>query len=120
MHELSYASAMLNAILESVKEYKDVKVKEINLEVGRLTFINPEQLKFAFEIIAKDTICEGAKINISYIEPKCKCLKCGYEGEPLVIDEIEIYCPKCKSISLKLDGGREFNIKNVILDKIED
>ncbi|WP_456418863.1 hydrogenase maturation nickel metallochaperone HypA [Methanocaldococcus infernus] len=115
MHELSYAYSILNSILESIKDYKDAKVKEIHLEIGRLIFINPDQLRFAFEVIAEGTACEGAELKIEFIDPKCKCLKCGYEGKPEIFDEIEIYCPKCKSLSLKFEGGKEFLIKNVIL-----
>ncbi|XRO75967.1 hydrogenase maturation nickel metallochaperone HypA [Methanocaldococcus sp. 28A] len=121
MHELSYATAMLEAILNSVKKVEDKgkkikKVSEINLEIGELTFINIEQLKFAFEVIAEGTICENAKINVKFIKPKCKCLDCGYEGEAIIEDEFEIYCPNCKSIRLKLFGGKEFNIKNATVE----
>ena len=47
---------MLDAILNSIKKEEEKgrkikKVTEINLEVGELTFINVEQLKFAFEVI---------------------------------------------------------------------
>lgn len=118
---MSFASAMLNSILESIKreeENKNIKIKKVKkiyLEIGELTFINLEQLKFAFEVIAENTICKNAEIIAKYIKPKCKCLKCGYEGEP-VVEDILVYCPKCKSISLKLTGGKDFNISKVEID----
>jgi len=63
---------MLNTILDTVKNhnFKNVKrVSKINLEIGELTFINVEQLKFAFEVISKSTICEGAEIEVKFIKP---------------------------------------------------
>ena len=119
MHELSYATSMLNTILETVKnhDFKNVKrVSKINLEIGELTFINVEQLKFAFEVISKSTICEGAEIEVKFIKPYVICGNCGYKGELDVIDDLLISCPKCGSPSLKIEGGREFNIKNITVE----
>ncbi len=124
MHELSYATSILNTILNYVSsmDKKVVKVSEINLEIGELTFINYEQLKFAFEVISQSTICEGAKLNAVYLKPHIMCKNCGYEGNISATDEFDIYCPKCESRSLKIVGGKEFNIKNatVIFDDEND
>ncbi|MBP2143199.1 hydrogenase nickel incorporation protein HypA/HybF [Methanococcus voltae] len=121
MHELSYATSILNSLLEAVENQKELgrkplKVSEINLEVGELTLIQMEQLKFAFEVIAEDTICNGMKFNIEYIKPQVQCKDCGYEGDVVPKDEIGVYCPKCNSMHLKIKGGKEFNIKNAILE----
>ncbi|EHP85191.1 hydrogenase maturation nickel metallochaperone HypA [Methanotorris formicicus] len=121
MHELSYATSILDTILNTVKEQekdgkKVKKVSEINLEVGKLTFINIEQLKFAFEVIAEGTICENAKINVKFIKPLAVCRDCGYVGDIKAEDEFEIYCPKCNSMNLKFKGGKEFNIKNIVVE----
>lgn len=121
MHELSYATSILNSILDAVNQWeangrKVTKVSEINLEIGELTLINFEQLKFAFEVIAEDTICNGAKLNVQYIKPYIVCKDCGYEGNLEIKDEIEALCPKCEGLNLKLKGGKEFNIKNVTIE----
>jgi len=121
MHELSYATSMLDTILNAVKEQerdgkKIKKVSEINLEVGELTFINVEQLKFAFEVIAEGTICENAKINVQFVKPLAVCRDCGYEGGIKAEDEFDIHCPNCNSMNLKFKGGKEFNIKNVVVE----
>ncbi|HIQ39102.1 MAG TPA: hydrogenase maturation nickel metallochaperone HypA [Methanothermococcus okinawensis] len=123
MHELSYATSMLNTILDTVKNYnfKNVKrVSKINLEIGELTFINVEQLKFAFEVISKSTICEGAEIEVKFIKPYIICNHCGYRGELDVVDDFIVSCPKCCSLSLKIEGGREFNIKNITVEFEEE
>ena len=119
MHELSYATSMLNTILETVKNqnFKNVKrVSKINLEIGELTFINVEQLKFAFEVISRSTVCEGAEIEVKFIKPYVVCGNCGYRGELDDVDDLIISCPKCNSVSLKIEGGREFNIKSITVE----
>ena len=128
MHELSYATSMLNTILDTVNNYDDFKdenikrVSKINLEIGELTFINIEQLKFAFEVVSQSTLCEGAEIEVEYIKPKVLCNNCGYEGDINAKDEFDIDCPRCQSLSLKIKGGKEFNIKNITLefDEVEN
>ena len=122
MHELSYATSMLNTILDTVNNYDDFKdksiksVSKINLEIGELTFINVEQLKFAFEVVSQSTLCEGAEIEVEHIKPKVLCNNCGYEGDLNAKDEFDIACPRCQSLSLKIKGGNEFNIKNITLE----
>ncbi|MBW9221074.1 hydrogenase maturation nickel metallochaperone HypA [Methanothermococcus sp. SCGC AD-155-M21] len=122
MHELSYATSMLNTILDTVNNYDDFKdksikkVSKINLEIGELTFINIEQLKFAFEVVSQSTLCEGAEIEVEHIKPKVLCNNCGYEGDLNAKDEFDIACPRCQSLSLKIKGGKEFNIKNITLE----
>jgi len=72
--------SIVQTVLEAAKERGADKVLEINLEVGRLTFLNPEQLEFAFKVISEGTIAEGAKLKIRSVEPKVRCLRCGYMG----------------------------------------
>ncbi|HID47931.1 MAG TPA: hydrogenase maturation nickel metallochaperone HypA [Methanothermococcus okinawensis] len=123
MHELSYATSMLNTILDTVKNHnlKNVKrVSKIKLEIGELTFINVEQLKFAFQVISKSTICEGAEIEVEFIKPYVTCKECEYSGELEELEDLIISCPKCGSLSLKIEGGKEFNIKNITVEFEED
>ncbi|ENN96341.1 hydrogenase nickel insertion protein HypA [Methanocaldococcus villosus KIN24-T80] len=121
MHELSLANSILDAILSAIeseekKGRKVKKVKEIYLEIGELVFVNVEQLKFAFEVISEGTACEGAKVNIEILKSKCRCVNCGYEGEPKIVDDFIISCPKCGGFRLEIIGGKELNIKNVIIE----
>ncbi|WP_292459549.1 hydrogenase maturation nickel metallochaperone HypA [Methanothermococcus sp.] len=121
MHELSYATSILNTILDTINSQdlkgKNIKkISKINLEIGELIFINFEQLKFAFEVISESTVCEGAELVAEFIKPHIVCKNCGYEGELEPKDEFDVSCPKCGSLSLKIKGGKEFNIKNIIAE----
>ena len=110
---------MLNTILDTVKNYKFKNIKrvsKINLEIGELTFINVEQLKFAFQVISRSTICEGAEIEVKFIKPSVICNNCGYKGTLDVVDDLLITCPKCGSLSLRIEKGKEFNIKNITVE----
>ncbi|UXM85114.1 hydrogenase maturation nickel metallochaperone HypA [Methanococcus aeolicus] len=123
MHELSYATSIVNAIMEHITNMEQAnkvkKVSKINLEIGELTFINFEQLKFAFEVASEGTLCKDAELEAEFLKPHIACNNCGYRGELTANDEFEVKCPECGSLSLKISGGKEFNIKNAILESDE-
>ena len=80
MHEVSVISNMVDAILRELDNYKVQRVEEVNIVIGDLTSLGPEQLEFAYEIVTKDTILEGSKLIIEREEVSVKCNECGYEG----------------------------------------
>ena len=65
MHELSMANSMVEAILDTAKKNNAIKITEAILEVGELTMLNPEQLRFMMDILREDTIFEDAEIIIN-------------------------------------------------------
>ncbi len=111
----------LEAVLNAAKAHKAEKIIAINLEIGELTFLNPEQLKFAFSVLSKNTIAENAKLNIKRVQPAVKCTKCGYEGPNkydgptphLLGAHLYLKCAKCGSAEVKITAGRECTIKDL-------
>jgi hydrogenase nickel incorporation protein HypA/HybF len=61
MHELGLIQEVLD-IVES--ESKGARVKRIVLEVGELTAVFPEALRFAFELAREGTVAESAELEI--------------------------------------------------------
>ena len=119
MHEFSVMNSVVETILQKIKDYPYKKVEKVNLVIGELTFLAPEQLKFAFSILTENTPLEGAELNIKIKKAKIKCLECGYEGT-LKVEEDPVYhftlpifkCPKCKG-KIEVIEGKECEIKNV-------
>jgi len=98
------------------------KITEVRLELGEFTFINPQQLQFVFEIAAKGSPAEEAKLIITRLPGKIKCLKCGYEGglkytgpeiHSSVMAAFVLDCPKCGNKETEIIGGRELRIKDI-------
>lgn len=80
MHELSMANSMVEAILDTAKKNNAIKITEAILEVGELTMLNPEQLRFMMDILREDTIFEDAEIIINMIPIEVECEDCGFHG----------------------------------------
>ncbi len=73
MHEYGVAKDILDNILEEARKHNARVVKEVVLDVGSLTMLNPEQLLFCLQAVSGDTIAENMKINLNMLPIKIKC-----------------------------------------------
>ena len=118
MHEISFASAIVSTVAEIAKKHQTERVVNITLELGELTFINPEQLELAFRILAEKTAAAEAELQINKVAARIKCLKCGYEGEvkfihfsPLMAHHsgLVLGCVSCENKGLVYGKGTHFD-----------
>lgn len=126
MHEYSVAMEIYEVVLKTAMKNDATKVISVDLELGELTHINPEQLVFCLESIAKGSLMEDATLNLIGIPPKVKC-KCGYEG---VLDAkryhtisdlaFNLSCPRCGNPVPELTSGKEINVRNIKIELDED
>ncbi|MGL6297929.1 MAG: hydrogenase/urease maturation nickel metallochaperone HypA, partial [Methanobacteriaceae archaeon] len=78
MHELSMADGILKASLKTAEENNATEILEITIELGRMTLLNPEQLKFLIGVLVEDTIAKNAKLNIIDIPIEVECKDCDF------------------------------------------
>jgi len=124
MHELSMAEAMVKTILDVAEKNDATEVLEATIEVGKLTMLNPEQLKFLLDVLIESTLLENATINIEEVPVEIKCNACDYTG-PANMDGSDHYlalvkCTECNERNLEITAGRECNVKNIKIEKEDD
>ncbi len=105
MHEVSIAEEMLEIIHKRASEEGIQKVIAINLKIGEYSGVFPDSLKFAFEVLSKGKITEGANLNIEMVSPSFSCQKC-----KRIINLDNDRCPHCGSEEIKVSGGNELQI----------
>ncbi|MCD6512697.1 MAG: hydrogenase maturation nickel metallochaperone HypA [Thermoplasmata archaeon] len=124
MHEYSVMTGVVNSILDKIKGMNVKRVERVDMIVGELTFLSPEQMKFAFDVLTEGTLLEGAELNIEVKKARIKCRKCGYEGSMHVEESKEYHfelpvfkCPKCGG-EIDIIEGKECMVKNakIIVD----
>ena len=104
MHELSLATAVLNTAL---KHAEDRPVEVVAMRVGTLRQVVPDSLRFYWDIVARDTICEDARLEITEIDARLQCDDCGRAWEPLIA---AFRCPECASAQVTVTAGEELEI----------
>jgi len=122
MHEFSTMQSIVNAIMDEAKKHGAIKITKVELEIGELTFLGEEQLRFAFEILKEGTIMEKAELFIEKIGAEVKCIKCGYQGkvnygmkEEFHLSFPILKCPECGG-EVEIVRGRECIVKGVEME----
>jgi len=119
MHEFSVMSQIVDSILDEAKKRDAKRIEQVDLEIGEYTMLGHEQMRFAFEILSKDTILQGAKLNVTSRPGRVRC-SCGYEGSPSASEDSPhkvvpiLECPKCGGAASIVEG-RECTIRNIRL-----
>ncbi|MDD5571080.1 MAG: hydrogenase maturation nickel metallochaperone HypA [Bacteroidales bacterium] len=110
MHELSVAQNIIEIVEENARKLKLKIISEVEIDVGTISGVVPENLEFAMDVAMKDTILENAKIKMNIIKAKAKCLKCANEFE---IEEMYSLCPKCNRFEFEIINGKELKVKSI-------
>ncbi|MFZ5559030.1 MAG: hydrogenase maturation nickel metallochaperone HypA [Pseudomonadota bacterium] len=107
MHELSITRSVVAIVAEQAAGQR---VTRVRLEIGRLTAILPEAIRFCFDVCVQGTLVEGAILEIDEIPGRGSCGACGRLIElaaPLG------RCPACGAAALQLVAGEEMKIKEM-------
>jgi hydrogenase nickel incorporation protein HypA/HybF len=105
MHELSIATAVLNTAL---KHADDRPVEVVAMRVGTLRQVVPDSLRFYWGIVARDTVCEDARLELSEIQTRLRCEDCGVEWEPVIP---AFRCLDCGSADVAVIAGEELEVE---------
>ncbi len=114
MHELSIVEAILAQVQEEVRQAGATgRVTRLDLIIGRLSGVNPDSIRFDFELLGPGTLMEGAEICIREPAAVCACRGCGARSE---IDELVATCPRCASHDVAIEGGQELILQSIEVD----
>lgn len=117
VHELGIMTGVMESVGTAARDAGADKVLKVSLSVGVMTEAIEDALRFAFEALSENTICDGAELEITMVQPKSHCLECGADFEH---DRFHILCPECGSFATKLLAGREMQIDSIEVDIPDD
>jgi len=109
MHEYSLAE---NIIETASKHSGGAKVKKIALVVGEASGVSGETIRLYFGIIAENTLCDGAVIEIETVRPMLRCKACG----ALFVRKPFSFACECGGEGMPTEIGNEFYIKNIEIE----
>ena len=112
MHELGVASEILEVALSEADRHAAKKVTSIRLRVGVLRSIEPENLSFLFEHLARGTAAEGAFLEIVEEPVRIECEGCGASEARAFKYE----CPRCHGPNVSVTGGDSLRILSLDIE----
>ncbi len=113
MHELSVAGAVLDT---AIRHAGGRRVTLVSLRVGRLRQVVPDSLTFYWEIVARDTPLEDARLELVEVEARLGCTDCDHEWEML---EPAFRCPRCASADVRVLSGEELEVDYIEVQERE-
>jgi hydrogenase nickel incorporation protein HypA/HybF len=113
VHDLALSSALVNTV---AKHADGRRVTAVNLRVGRLRQVIPETLEFYFEFVARDSVCEGARLEQEVIDARLRCKPCAREWE---IEIPAFRCPTCGGSDVEVASGDEFEVESIEVEEAE-
>jgi hydrogenase nickel incorporation protein HypA/HybF len=111
MHELGITQNIVAIVNEHANGNK---VSRVLLEIGKLSAIMPDAIRFCFDICTKGTVLEGAKLEILEIPGLAECRQCGAK---IPVDKPFGIC-KCGSTQLTLITGEELKLKEIEIEEL--
>ena len=109
MHELSITRNIVAIVGEHAGGRQ---VTRVRLQIGKLSAIMPEAIRFCFDLCAVDTLLAGARLEIDEVPGLGRCDACGVE---VALSIPFGRCPACQLGALRLIGGEEMLIKEIEL-----
>ena len=111
MHELG----ITQSIVRIAEEHAGGRpVKWVSLEIGKLSGVMVDAVRFCFDVCCKGTLLEGCRLEIDEPEGRAECLGCNAE---LTLTEPFGVCPRCGGVRLRFTAGDELKIKEM---EVED
>lgn len=113
MHEFSIAMNIVDIATDYARKENVSVVKEIEIEVGELAGVVMDALEFCLEAAVKESILEGARMNIISIPAKARCNSCSHEFR---IHDLYSLCPKCNSPAPEIMEGTQLRVKSLLVE----
>jgi Zn finger protein HypA/HybF involved in hydrogenase expression len=113
MHELAAVGTLVDAVLAGITEHQPCRVDAIHVQRGT-AFLEAALLQ-GFEMLARGTALEGAKLQIEVVDHTIDC-PCGIE-RPILAEELVGHvwvCPNCGHLE-EIDEEDDLSLLGVTL-----
>ena len=106
MHELAITESVVASVSERLP---DARITGVKLEIGVLSGVVADSVRFCFDLVTEGTNLEGASLEIVESPASCQCRECGAEFRP---GDLIALCP-CGSADVAVLSGSELRIISV-------
>lgn len=113
MHEMALCEGIIQIVEDEARRRSFSRVKAVCLEIGALSHVAPEAVKFCFDAVAARTIADGAALEIIETPGRAWCMACSRDVE---IKQRYEPCPSCGGYQLQVIAGEEMRVRELEVD----
>ena len=110
MHEMSLCEGVLQVLQKEAQTQHFVRVKKVWLEIGELSSVEVEAMRFCFDAVMQGSLADGAALEIVRAPGQAWCMQC---AETVNVKQRFDECPHCGSYQLQVTSGDEMKIKEL-------
>lgn len=107
VHELALSQGIVDLVAASATREGVRKVVRVVIEVGAAAAVEPDALRFCFDVVANDTVVQGAELVIETVALLAACRRCGREYSPAALYDA---CPNCSAYDRDILRGAELRV----------
>jgi hydrogenase nickel incorporation protein HypA/HybF len=107
MHELGIANAILDTVRAEMENRGGARPQRVGLRIGELTAVDPEALRFAFEVLTQDSDFSGLALDFEICPLRHRCPDCAHDFD---VKDYVFACPRCGALRTECIGGDELEL----------
>ena len=104
-------SAWFESPRSAALQAKAKRVNYVQLQVGALSGVVSDALRFSYDVVTKGTLLEGSELLIEEIPVAVYCDVCRAERELPALDSFR--CPACGDPGAEIVRGKELEIRHL-------
>ncbi len=112
MHELSLLEHVREILEDHAQKQNFRRVTKVTLEIGKLSCVAPEALRFGFEVVMQGSLAENAELVITELAGLGECQQC---LQQVTLETLYAPCMHCGSPFVKVLQGAEMKIKDLLV-----
>jgi hydrogenase nickel incorporation protein HypA/HybF len=112
MHEMALAEGMLEIVEATARREGASRVTNVRLEIGALSHVAPDALRFCFDVVTRGSLAEGATLDIDDVPGAAWCMPC---GGTVPLAQVGDPCPRCGSFQLAVTSGDAMRVKDIAI-----
>lgn len=114
MHELAVTQSIVEIAQRHAQQAGAQRIVVIHLVIGDLTGFVDDSIQFYFDFLSRETLAQGARLDIERVEPRVRCNGCRADYTPP--DSRLWTCPQCGAFGGEIVAGKEFYVASIEIE----
>lgn len=110
MHEMTLAENIVEIAVDAAHREGAQKVNGIWIEIGQLSCVEADALRFCFDAVSRGTLADGAHLEIIPVLGEGLCDGCGSRA---AMESPYDLCPHCGLPRMKICRGLEMKVREI-------